>query len=582
MKTMKRLLALLLTVMLGLGFPLRAFATTLEDAAEETVINEVALLEDETINESTEPVGESETVSEGAEPAGESEAVDEDAEPVENGATVSEGAEPVENGATVSEDAEPAKNGATVSKDAEPARESEAVDEDAEPVENGATVGEDAEPAENGATVNEDAEPVGESEAVDEDAEKINSPTLAIPLFDFTLDPYGLVEATNAARYGGGCVEPGARLIFHNRSGEYDFSSKSDRITFTNNSAYPLQITLTATLSNMREVQIADLEVPIQRSKPAVYLALTDDKNHESPVSRYKTASIVYELPASSAPDEISAYSFGLAGTCNSDGDWIDVDVNATVTVAWSVEPIFPESVDSSSVSFNTLYELKIPDRGTETETAEEKTDMKNPEALEDDNSDGETAENQEAVLPKDPQESNEANNANEESFVSKEPLIDDVTIPDSDNPLQSTDEHNDNSGDGHGGSDGDEDKNWNGVIPSGDAAEPVGEGADSLTGTEKPLLDNPTFAGSANSISGSVSPDANNAEPFDDTQTVNDTEPPGVAEALEYAEPSEDTQPDTQPVENAELSGDTEPAQDTEPSDVEKPVESVAESLQA
>ena len=115
MKTMKRLLALLLTVMLGLGFPLRAFATTLEDAAEETVINEVALLEDETINESTEPVGESETVSEGAEPAGESEAVDEDAEPVENGATVSEGAEP--------------------------AGESEAVDEDAEPVENGATVG---------------------------------------------------------------------------------------------------------------------------------------------------------------------------------------------------------------------------------------------------------------------------------------------------------------------------------------------------------------------------------------------------------------------------------------------------------
>ncbi|MEY8394159.1 hypothetical protein AALB64_04920 [Lachnospiraceae bacterium 45-P1] len=49
--------------------------------------------------------------------------------------------------------------------------------------------------------------------------------------FDFFLDPCGLIEGTEAMRYGEGRVEEGATLLFYNRNGEYDFSKESDKLT---------------------------------------------------------------------------------------------------------------------------------------------------------------------------------------------------------------------------------------------------------------------------------------------------------------------------------------------------------------
>ena len=49
--------------------------------------------------------------------------------------------------------------------------------------------------------------------------------------FDFYIDPQGLLYDTGAVRHGGGVVEEGAYLLFHNHDdGEYDFSGRSDRL----------------------------------------------------------------------------------------------------------------------------------------------------------------------------------------------------------------------------------------------------------------------------------------------------------------------------------------------------------------
>ena len=171
---------------------------------------------------------------------------------------------------------------------------------------------------------------------------------IASSIFSFTIDPYGLVEMTGASRYGGGNVEPGARLIFHNLTGAYDFSSKSDQIVVRNKGECPLRITVKAVLSNMGDSQKADIEVPIEQCEPVLYLSLIDNKNHESLIGDRMTT-IVYELPAKGDLDEIPEYSFGLIGECNPDVDWGNMDINMTITVTWSVESI-PLSEISSIV----------------------------------------------------------------------------------------------------------------------------------------------------------------------------------------------------------------------------------------
>lgn len=67
------------------------------------------------------------------------------------------------------------------------------------------------------------------------------------PLFDFILDPQGLLYLTGAKRYDGGNVEEGATLFFHNREGQYDFSGSSGRLTITNRGKRPVTVSVSVT-----------------------------------------------------------------------------------------------------------------------------------------------------------------------------------------------------------------------------------------------------------------------------------------------------------------------------------------------
>ncbi len=184
--------------------------------------------------------------------------------------------------------------------------------------------------------------------------------------FDFILDPQGLLYETNAMRYGGGTVEEGASLLFHNSAGGYDFSSYSDRLTVTNQSTVPVTVTISAHVSNLDGVGIAGSGDFLGDETQSIYLALVDDEGNIQPISANGDASFswimqaapenayvytineeehTYECALSRDPASIDfdTYSFGLLGACNPNADWKGISIHPVVTVTWRVDPLLPE-----------------------------------------------------------------------------------------------------------------------------------------------------------------------------------------------------------------------------------------------
>lgn len=152
--------------------------------------------------------------------------------------------------------------------------------------------------------------------------------------FDFLLDPCGLVDKTEAMRYGDGCVEEGATLLFYNRDGEYDFSKESDKLTVLTQE--PAEITVSAYLSELGELEVMEDRDFSGSDVCGMYLALVDDRGNEQPLSADGEVSLSLSL-------EPGSYSFGLTGACNPDADWQDLTIQPKVTVTWCVESAMNE-----------------------------------------------------------------------------------------------------------------------------------------------------------------------------------------------------------------------------------------------
>lgn len=147
--------------------------------------------------------------------------------------------------------------------------------------------------------------------------------------FDFLLDPGGLVAETGAARYGGGSVEEGATLLFHNREGAYTFSKDSDKLTIM--TPEPAEIFISAYLSELGELMVVEDRDFSGSDVCGIYLALVDDRGNEQPLSADGEISATLHV-------EPGSYSFGLTGACNPDADWQNLSANPKVTLTWSVE----------------------------------------------------------------------------------------------------------------------------------------------------------------------------------------------------------------------------------------------------
>ena len=176
-----------------------------------------------------------------------------------------------------------------------------------------------------------------------QEAQSLSSP------FDFSVDPCGLVEATHAIRYGGGFVEPGARVIFRNHDGKYDFSSRSDSLTVRNRSTFPIRITVTMRYDDTENVLLADLEtLDKEFSFPVLCIAITDDAGQRVVLTQEGKATIARQLPPCEREEDSIECHFRLEGKCNPYADWRGVTIGSKLELTWSVEPILSENVTNA------------------------------------------------------------------------------------------------------------------------------------------------------------------------------------------------------------------------------------------
>lgn len=280
-----------------------------------------------------------------------------------------------------------------------------AVEKDILPVEHGE---QSADEKENGEREDNDqlTEAIGSillpTDALEKDIISVDLPTVKEDEdspFDFIIDPHNLLFETDAAVFGGGVVEEGANLLFHNRTeGEFDFSKYSDSLGVTNRSTVPVMVTISAKITDADDLQIVQDKDFTKDDLPYVYLALVDDKGNEQPISKDGEVSInvkmekapknayvytfdpetgkyEYGLPASSEDIDFDTYSFGLTGECSSNADWSNVAVHPKITVTWDVEPILlkqeSEKEDEQRIEKSQLMKEQ-PEDGADEEISSE------------------------------------------------------------------------------------------------------------------------------------------------------------------------------------------------------------------
>lgn len=189
--------------------------------------------------------------------------------------------------------------------------------------------------------------------------------------FDFFIDPQGLIYETSAAKYGGGTVEEGASLLFHNyKNKDFDFSSYSDSLKVINRSTVPVVVRVTAKITDLGDIKLEQDDAFEGEESNAIYLAVVDDEGNERPLSGdgevileaemkeapaeaytyyYNEEQDVYEYVSTDKENmDYDTYSFGLRGECNTNADWSELSVSPKVIVTWEVEPVTSEKEEYS------------------------------------------------------------------------------------------------------------------------------------------------------------------------------------------------------------------------------------------
>lgn len=206
--------------------------------------------------------------------------------------------------------------------------------------------------------------------SINTDIYQVVMPTNKKGIFDFILDPQGLINKTNAAAYGDKKFEPDANVFFKRTDGKVkvDYSSESDAVTIVNKSSMPVDVTLDIKVSKefLDGIELVKNKNFKKDTKASLYLALKD-KEKELPIGkkglslkttiaaapdgayeyRYieKEKKYVYQLKDDISNIKFAKYSFQLTGAANGKGDWTKLSDNVPgVEVTWKVVPKKGES----------------------------------------------------------------------------------------------------------------------------------------------------------------------------------------------------------------------------------------------
>lgn len=224
------------------------------------------------------------------------------------------------------------------------------------------------------ATASEETETQTETEeapdsSVPADVFKVILPTIPEDdtTFDYILDPQGLIELTDAKKYGGTdevAFEHDKTLYFktsRTEDGRPVYDNVSNALTVTNMSSREVKITVKATIANSESITMSENSTfDADDTSTSIYLALTDGTNTipitsdaavlnaviNAPEDAYETVwdgeKNVYELTDTAKKEDYDGfqkYSFWLTGACNANADWSNVeDQIPEVFVVWEVK----------------------------------------------------------------------------------------------------------------------------------------------------------------------------------------------------------------------------------------------------
>lgn len=203
---------------------------------------------------------------------------------------------------------------------------------------------------------------MGEFEgSVKTDIFQIVMPTDTEGVFNFILDPQGLINKTDGAAYKGKTFEKDSTVFFKRTNGEAeeDYSSKSDPVIITNKSSIPVDVFVEVCIeeASIEGITMSDDKEFIDDDTTSLYLAIEDGEN-EVPVGRegasiqttieaapeeayeyvYDDEQYIYKLKDNLEDVVFDEYSFRLTGAANTKGNWAELGgVSPKIIITWKV-----------------------------------------------------------------------------------------------------------------------------------------------------------------------------------------------------------------------------------------------------
>ena len=115
-------------------------------------------------------------------------------------------------------------------------------------------------------------------------------PAETTTMYDFILDPQGLIAATSATKYSGATFEADKYLFFKNLDGNY--TDASDALTAYNLSTEDVKLTVTGTITDAGDVGFVDATAGFTENatRPEIQLAIIDGEETASKAQYFATA----------------------------------------------------------------------------------------------------------------------------------------------------------------------------------------------------------------------------------------------------------------------------------------------------
>ena len=201
---------------------------------------------------------------------------------------------------------------------------------------------------------------------VKQDIYQVILPTVTDDVFDFIIDPQGLINKTDGAAYDGKKFEENSTLFFKRSDGKVkeDYSSSSDEITITNMGSVAVKVSLNISIApdSLGEIVLTNDKEFKDDKNASLYIALKDGEK-ETPIG---AEGISMEVTVNAAPEDayeyrydsekelytyqmkedvsgvkFPSYSFQLTGAANGKGDWSKLTKEVPkINVSWSITPI--------------------------------------------------------------------------------------------------------------------------------------------------------------------------------------------------------------------------------------------------